>query len=156
MAAFVGLAAVALTPTVVLALTGDRVPELAGEVTPLDGYLTHRNQPATVALGDGGVLVWGGRNVSSWSGHVYDPDADDWERLPRAPGPGRSAAAATWTGTEVLIWGGETWGGEVRGGDAGDDDLPDPGGIALDPVAGTWRELPDAPHGLTGSRARRP
>jgi hypothetical protein len=103
--------------------------------------LSYRSLAATVALGDGRVLIWGGRNTSTESGHIYDPANDTWEHLPAAPGPPRSGAAAVWTGQEALIWGG-----------ANDNEL-DPGGIAFNPTTRTWRELPPAPFGLASARA---
>jgi hypothetical protein len=89
------------------------------------------------------VLVWGGRNISTDSGNVYDPATGEWEHLPAAPGPPRSGAAAVWTGEEAIIWGGST------------TDAPpgiDPGGIAWNPRTAAWRELPAAPHGLLHAR----
>lgn len=116
--------------------------ELDGEVRTLE--VGQRAQAATVALGDGRVLVWGGRGQGPASGIVVDPLTGAVELLPEAPGPGRFSAAAVWTGTEALVWGGERSDGGLT---------LDPGGVAFDPVAGTWRELAPAPFGLAGARA---
>lgn len=116
---------------------------LGGDLQRIDGPLELRSQAATVALGDGRVLIWGGRSTTSESGAIYDPATGAWEDLPPAPGPSRFGAAAVWTGEEAVIWGGST---------SGTFDF-DPGGVAWDPVERTWRELPPAPVGLMGARA---
>ena len=117
---------------------------LGGQLRALDGPLEMRAQPATVSLGDAGVLIWGGRGLTPDSGAVYDPRTDRWDRLPPAPGPGRFAAASVWTGQEAVIWGGAT---DQRAFDF------DPGGLAWNPGTRTWRTLPPAPFGLMGARA---
>lgn len=110
-----------------------------GEVRAVDGPIGYRSQPATVALGDGRVLIWGGRRINPASGRIYDPATDQWEPVPAPPGEGRSDAVAVWTGREAFILGGDT--------------PDDPGGIAFDPATGTWRQLPPAPVGLVNPRA---
>lgn len=139
----VGIVAV-LAGLVALATTRTRTAELGGTVAAIDGPLTLRSQAATVALGDGRVLVWGGRNTSPDSGAVFDPSSGTWELLPPAPGPSRFSAAAVWTGTEAIIWGGST---------RSDRFTPDPGGIAWNPTTRSWRELPAAPLALMDARA---
>jgi hypothetical protein len=114
---------------------------LEGGARKVNGPLGYRSQAATVALGDGRVLIWGGRAISTDSGDIYDPATGSWEHLPVAPGPPRYGAAAVWTGQEALIWGGWT------------NDALDPGGIAFNPSSGTWRELPAAPVELGAARA---
>ncbi len=116
--------------------------DLQADVRPLD--VGQRAQAATVALGDGRVLVWGGRGQGPASGIVLNPTSGDVEPLPEAPGPGRFSAAAVWTGTEALVWGGST---------SSSPFVFDPGGVAFDPATGTWRELAPAPIGLVGARA---
>ena len=51
------------------------------------------------------MIVWGG--TTDRSGAAYDPIADQWSALPseNAPAP-RHAAAAAWTGTSMVVWGG--------------------------------------------------
>lgn len=117
---------------------------LAGDVRRLDSPVGLRSQAAAVALGDGRVLTWGGRNVSADSGVVYDPATDTWQDLPPAPGPSRFGAAATWTGDEAVIWGGSI--------NTDPFDF-EPGGVAYDPRTEQWRTLPPAPVGLFGARA---
>ena len=53
--------------------------------------------------------------------------------LARSPLAGRSTMAAVWTGSEMLIWGGDGLNGQL-----GD-------GAAYDPRADSWQLLPDAP-----------
>lgn len=123
----------------------DETPELGGTVTAIDGPLTFRSQAATVALGDGTVLIWGGRSTTTDSGSVFDPATGTWQQLPAAPGPPRFSAAATWTGTEAIIWGGSPADAELF--------APEATGIAWNPTTASWRELPAAPFGLMDARA---
>ena len=48
------------------------------------------------------MLLWG-----LGGGIAYDPSADRWRRMAEAPFT-REFATATWTGTELLVWGGAT------------------------------------------------
>ena len=57
-----------------------------------------------------------------------------WQMLPEAPIAGRSDAAAVWTGTEMIVWGGQ---GQRDG--ALDD------GAAYNPSNRTWRTIAPAP-----------
>ncbi|MCU0253703.1 MAG: MopE-related protein [Acidobacteria bacterium] len=58
------------------------------------------------------MVIWGGedRSGSLASGGRYDPATDRWREVGQAgsfvPGP-RSGHTATWTGDEMIIWGGE-------------------------------------------------
>lgn len=56
-----------------------------------------------------------------------------WQALPPAPIPARSDAAVVWTGTRMLVWGGQL-GDQLRN-----------DGAAYDPVRRTWTTLPPAP-----------
>jgi hypothetical protein len=92
------------------------------------------------AVWDGAeLLIWGGLDSSVFdedqpSGAAYQPDTDDWRVLPEAPMPRRSQHVATFTGREMLIWGGLN----VRGEPVGD-------GAAYDPASDSWRTIPTAP-----------
>lgn len=121
----------------------EKPARLGGAVAAIESTLDLRAQAASVALGDGRVLMWGGRSVSADSGNVFDPATRRWEHLPQAPGPGRFAAAAVWTGTEALIWGGST---------ATDPMTLDAGGIAWNPTTRSWRKVPRAPLALIDAR----
>jgi N-acetylneuraminic acid mutarotase len=60
------------------------------------------------------LLVWGGENgldgkpAAPPSGVAFDPVTMRWSQLPRSPLRGRTRAHAVWTGTTMLIWGGQT------------------------------------------------
>jgi len=141
------LAGVVLAVVALLAIrsAGSEGPaRLGGTVAAIESTLDFRSQAAAVALGDGTVLMWGGRSLSPDSGNVFDPATGDWTHLPEAPGPGRFAAAAVWTGSEALIWGGST---------TTDPMALDPGGIAWNPATRRWREIPAAPLALMSARA---
>ncbi len=58
------------------------------------------------------MLVWGGRELPSQvvlnTGASYDPRSDSWTPLPvSVASPGRMYHAAVWTGTEMIVWGGQ-------------------------------------------------
>ena len=65
---------------------------------------------------------------------AYDPSARTWRTLPSSPHLPAWGGAWTWTGTELVVFGG----GRT-------DDATAVSGAALDPAAGSWRELPEAP-----------
>jgi hypothetical protein len=78
------------------------------------------------------MIVWGGSTLvgernAELGGAAYDPAADTWRQLPPAPIGGRQGHTATWTGTELLVWG-----------DGAE-------GLAYDPAQDAWRVFPDAP-----------
>ena len=58
------------------------------------------------------MIVWGGRNVQTGSylssGGRYDPATDSWRRTSNGSSTpvGRQSHTAVWTGTEMIIWGG--------------------------------------------------
>ena len=58
------------------------------------------------------LLVWGGRTLraGSWTtpahGVAYDPSSNRWSALPKSVLRGRTGHVAVWTGTQLLIWGG--------------------------------------------------
>lgn len=58
----------------------------------------------------------------------------NWTPLADAPIAARARAASTWTGTEMIVWGG-----------GGADRFVFDDGAAYDPAAGTWRTITDAP-----------
>ncbi len=83
------------------------------------------------------VIVWGGMSLDSASNDVYfndgakfDPGSGSWSPLAisGAPSP-RSWSSAVWTGTQMLVWGGQDASGQL-----GD-------GAAYDPVADTWTPI---------------
>lgn len=57
-----------------------------------------------------------------------------WTRLPTAPITGRVNPAAVWTGTEMIVWGGEAENGPLYA-----------DGAAYDPAARRWSLLPPSP-----------
>lgn len=73
------------------------------------------------------------------------PVADGWERLPDPPLSPRARSVLAWTGSELLVLGGDVsppcpGGASCVGGPALRRD-----GAALDPVRSTWRRVADAP-----------
>lgn len=102
------------------------------------------------------VLIFGGDGADSLYGAdpdmqllAYDPASDSWRVFDDPPLDPRTAASVTWTGDELIVWGGVRidWSGGADGGSA-----PGPGsvetfadGAAFDPGSGSWRRLGDGP-----------
>ncbi len=93
--------------------------------------------PAGYAPGDYSA-VWTGKEMLTWGSldAAFDPSADRWRRLPRAPSGGRRLVV--WTGREMIGWGGGCCGDAVAD------------GVAYNPTANTWRKLARSP--LAGSQ----
>jgi N-acetylneuraminic acid mutarotase len=68
---------------------------------------------------------------------AYDPVADEWSERAAIPLQGREAASVTWTGSELIVWGGLYL--DISSA------LPLGDGAAYDPQTDTWRVLPPAP-----------
>lgn len=93
------------------------------------------------AVWTGGVLlIQGGSTCCSSStseifddGATYDPATRVWERIPPAPGGGRTEAAIAWSGSHVLIWGGVDR----------TELLSD--GLSYSPSSNEWSRIPPAP-----------
>ena len=83
------------------------------------------------------VLVVGGgtRNGLARSGFAYNPATNRWRRLPPMDS-GRIGAAAVWTGSRLLLWGGSTRLGSL---------VAPAHGLAYDPRSNRWSPLPRAP-----------
>lgn len=106
------------------------------EPAPISG----RGNAAAVWTG-AELIVWGGQHTDPSApppadGASYDPATGSWRRLPEAPGPALGGETAVWTGTELLLWGGETHRGPADGPYRGK---------AFDPSTGRWRRLAPSP-----------
>jgi hypothetical protein len=104
------------------------------------------------------VVIWGGRfdatggvapaikpgaagSNNAWDdGAVYDTVTNRWTKMAPAPIPSRYGAVGVWTGSEVLIVGGQRQGS----GPGGSLDFRTDG-AAYNPATNSWRTLPDAP-----------
>src|SRR5439155_23099761 len=70
---------------------------------------------ASAAVGTGNqLLLWGGSQTADAGppvipphGLAYDPTANRWSALPQAPLLGRLDPTAVWTGTQLIVWGGQ-------------------------------------------------
>lgn len=99
-----------------------------------------RHSPATVWTGTE-MIVWGGTDGSQSlnSGGRYNPTTDTWVALPTVGAPPPAAfenhnVAAVWTGTEMLVWGGD--GGVSTG-------FVNTGG-RYNPSTNSWTPIPTA------------
>lgn len=109
------------------------------------GPLDPRTQVASAWTGEE-LLIWGGRGYDGLGalgffddGAAYDPERDRWRRLPASALAGRVPAAAVWTGSELLVWGGT--GGVHRDGRV----LTFDDGAAYDPARDRWQPLAPSP-----------
>ena len=89
------------------------------------------------------MLVWGGNVVDvehvvyPEQGGRYDPAADSWTPMSTVGAPeGRSDHTAVWTGSEMVVWGGEALHGQVL--------VSLRTGGRYDPATDTWTATPTA------------
>jgi hypothetical protein len=86
------------------------------------------------------LLVWGGASSQGdtsrlWAdGAAYTPATRSWQMLPPAPISARSSPVSVWTGTQLIVWGGE---------DAKSAQLSD--GASYDPATRHWTRMATAP-----------
>jgi len=103
--------------------------------------LTMLNQPSvrtfhTAVWTGNDMIIWGGMDANGYAepGGRYNLSANTWQTLPTAPGTGepaeRQRATAVWTGSEMIVWGGENSGFYLRSGGR------------YNPTANTWNLLP--------------
>ncbi len=109
---------------------------LTGRLLTLPGWLIPRGGHSVIWTGSE-LIVWGGwsdeRATTSFAdGAAYDPADGSWRQLPPSNLDGRAYHEAAWTGSEMLIVGGQSEPGRV---------VVDGG--AYDPGTGTWRAIPD-------------
>jgi hypothetical protein len=102
---------------------------------PIEG----RVSPAAVWTG-AEMIVWGGYVPLSpggaeplSDGAAFDPTTGTWRIIAAAPIEGRGDPASVWTGTEMLVWGGNASTATVAD------------GAAYNPATDTWRTLAPAP-----------
>lgn len=137
-----------------------------GRWTPIPAApLAPRSEHVAVWTGSR-MLVWGGavqgQNVAPTSfadGASYDPAAGRWTAIAASPLEPRALAAAVWTGSRMLVWGGVTVGGTVSSqlanlralAGGGSSKIDDEGGTAhadgaaYDPSSNTWSPLAASP-----------
>ena len=102
---------------------------------------------SSVVIVDGGDGS-GSRGIdTAGSSGAREATTEGWVRLPRSGLGGRTNTAVVWTGSEVLVWGGNV--GSMYYQD----------GVAYDPGTGAWRRIdanrwagPGALHAWTGER----
>lgn len=90
---------------------------------------------------DAELLLWGGRagvaGAESFAdGAGYSPTTGQWRTIQRSPLQARSGHSALWTGSLMIVWGGEA-----------SDGAPFGDGASYDPGSGRWTPLPAAPLG---------
>lgn len=103
-----------------------------------------------VAVWTGSVMIiWGGRSSTSSNpgplntGARYDPATDTWTPITTTGAPSaRYDAAAVWTGTEMIVWGGN--------GATSSTSQPLDTGARYNPVTNTW--TPISTSGAPGAR----
>lgn len=125
------------------------LPEAAGDWRAIPDPPVRRRVSEPVWTGEE-LAVWGGARAPEQSraqearrdetrgefladGAAYDPNADRWRALPRAPLEARAGHVSVWTGEELVVW----------GGGKGTALLAD--GAAYDPGTDEWRRISDGP-----------
>jgi hypothetical protein len=114
----------------------------AWEPTEVVDALSARVLAAAVWSGSW-VLLWGGgpfgSAVAYGDGKIFKPSPNKWQSMSGdgAPSPRRNPVAV-WTGTRMLIWGGEAAG------------LPVGGGGTYDPDANAWAPIDPGPSARSG------
>jgi hypothetical protein len=108
----------------------------------LPGSPLSAREPAVTVWTGSELVVWGDRNrrAEAHDGAAYDPRSDRWRRLTPAP-LALNQATATWTGTEMIVYGALLDGNNL----AKSDNKAQ--GMAYDPRADRWRVL--APYPLS-------
>jgi hypothetical protein len=110
------------------------------------------------------TAVWTGRRMIVWGGSgepyvpgrarrllgdgaAYDPVRDRWSKIARGPLRPRSGHVAVWTGSRMIVWGGEVERGRRRGPIASD-------GAIYDPARDAWTRIARPPlRWLPGTQA---
>jgi hypothetical protein len=100
------------------------------------------------------LIVWGGdvegqavRTESFDDGAAYDPATGRWAHLSRSPLEARTLTASVWTGSRLLIWGGERIGGDTHDSEGDEEEgatLFDDG-AAYDPATDRWTPMAKSP-----------
>jgi N-acetylneuraminic acid mutarotase len=83
------------------------------------------------------MVVWGGFDGTNFlaTGGRYNPTAGTWQAVTAANAPAaRADATAVWTGSEMIVWGGQSVSGGVT-------NYLNTGG-RYDPIANVWQSLP--------------
>jgi N-acetylneuraminic acid mutarotase len=108
--------------------------------TNINNVPTPRSSHTSVWTGTE-MIVWGGRyyNGGSYShfnsGAKYTPTSDSWTPTTNTNAPGiRSDHTAVWTGTEMIVWGGEYMQGDTL-------NIPINTGAKYNPTTNTWTTI---------------
>ena len=113
----------------------------------LPGTPAARQRHTAVWTGNA-VLVWGGAGAAGplSDGGSYNPGLNTWTNLPATlpnTPPARTAHSAVWTGSEMIVWGGDATGGGASLGDGG----------RYNPVQNAWHYLLPTATGAPAPRA---
>ena len=122
---------------IVLGQPGSEGQSVAAAYDPRSNRWRRLSSPGKTALYPGGRAIWTGARMvvmNAFTTDVYDPRSDRWAEIGRGHG-----GLVTWTGREVIAWGGGCCGEARRD------------GVAFDPATGSWRTLPRSP--LAGSQS---
>ena len=78
------------------------------------------------------MIIWGGAtsNYDTDTGARYDPSTNRWTAITRKNAPSaRNWSSAVWTGSKMLLWGGQTYNGAYEYHNDG---------ALYDPASNTW------------------
>lgn len=123
------------------------------EVLARGGRRRRRRAWAVSALGVGVVVALVG-SITTWRNGTDDHQVltdgvsgvtGRWEELPAPPLSPRARVVGVWTGSEVLLVGGDTWLCPPNASCVAPDEPPLSDGAALDPDTGSWRAIAPSP-----------
>ncbi len=106
-------------------------PSAAAAYDPGTNRWRRLSSPGKTALYPGHRAIWTGTHMivmNPFTTDIYDPRSDRWTELARGHG-----GFVTWTGREVIAWGGGCCGDFLRD------------GVSYNPATGRWRKLPRSP-----------
>ncbi|WP_205633683.1 hypothetical protein [Labilithrix luteola] len=100
--------------------------------------------PSIIWVDEHRAIFWGGMgcgdslSASCDEAYIYDRLSKSWSKISSiAPVPGRTDHTAIWTGTKMLVWGGDQWFDSVHGEQRTD-------GASYDPVSNEWEVMTNA------------
>jgi N-acetylneuraminic acid mutarotase len=113
---------------------GGSTPMAAADTWRLEQFPVRRAMNSAVWTG-AEMIIWGGYTAGlllgpTDSGGRYDPTTDTWTPTPTTDAPlARAVHTAVWTGSEMIVWGGEQTTGTLNT------------GSRYDPVQDRWRPI---------------
>ena len=126
---------------------GRNVTQISGRYNPVTDSWTSATMLGAPSARNSHSAVWTGSVMVVWGGHPggvasslntggrYDPVADSWTPTSNTSAPeGRDHHAVVWTGSEMIVWGGQRWFDETS--------VRINSGARYNPVSDSWIATP--------------